>query len=117
MIARYTRPAMGRIWDDENKFGVWLEIEVLACEAQAQLGVIPKEAAANIRRSAKFNVPRILEIEEEVADEAKLEYSETTGALFADVVAADLDRLSLWEFWIGNTDWSVAASWISASAA
>jgi adenylosuccinate lyase len=66
MIARYTRPAMGRIWEDENKFAVWLEIEVLACEAQAQLGVIPQEAAANIRRSAKFNVARILEIEEEV---------------------------------------------------
>lgn len=66
MIARYTRPAMGRIWEDENKFAVWLEIEVLACEAQAQLGVIPEEAAVNIRRSAKFNVARILEIEEEV---------------------------------------------------
>lgn len=50
-----------------------------------------------------------LEIEEEVADEAKLEYAETQGALFADLVAADLDRLSLWEFYIGNTDWSVAA--------
>lgn len=50
-----------------------------------------------------------LEIEEEVADEAKLEYSETQGALFADVVAEELNRVSLWEFWIGNTDWSVAA--------
>ncbi|MCU0454353.1 MAG: adenylosuccinate lyase [Bacteroidetes bacterium] len=66
MIARYTRPAMGRIWEDENKFAVWLEIEVLACEAQAQLGVIPNEAAVDIRRSAKFNVARILEIEDEV---------------------------------------------------
>jgi hypothetical protein len=50
-----------------------------------------------------------LEIEEEVADEAKLEYSETQGALFADLVAEELNRVSLWEFWIGNTDWSVAA--------
>jgi len=50
-----------------------------------------------------------LEIEEEVADEAKLEYSETTGAVFADVVGPALDRVSLWNFWIGNTDWSVAA--------
>ncbi len=50
-----------------------------------------------------------LEIEEEVADEAKLEYSETQGALFADLVADELNKLSLWEFWIGNTDWSVAA--------
>lgn len=50
-----------------------------------------------------------LEIEEEVADEAELEHSETQGALFADVVADELNRVSLWEFWIGNTDWSVAA--------
>lgn len=50
-----------------------------------------------------------LEIEEEVADEAKLEYAETQGALFADVVAESLDRISLWQFWIGNTDWSVGA--------
>ncbi|HEX9614468.1 MAG TPA: lyase family protein, partial [Bacteroidota bacterium] len=66
MIPRYTRPAMGRIWEDENKFRIWLEIEVLACEAQAELGVIPKDAAKVIREKAKFNVRRILEIEEEV---------------------------------------------------
>ena len=66
MIARYTRPAIGRIWEDENKYRIWLEIEVLACEAQASLGVIPKDAAAHIRTSAKFSIPRILEIEEEV---------------------------------------------------
>lgn len=50
-----------------------------------------------------------LEIEEEVADEAKLEFTETTGALFSDIVAEPLDRISLWEFYIGNTDWSVSA--------
>jgi adenylosuccinate lyase len=66
MIPRYTRPDMGRIWADENKFSVWLEIEVLACEAQAELGVIPKDAAKVIRRKAKFDVPRIDEIEREV---------------------------------------------------
>lgn len=50
-----------------------------------------------------------LEVGEEVADEHGLEYSEQTGALFADVDQPTLDRLSLFEFWIGNTDWSVAA--------
>lgn len=50
-----------------------------------------------------------LEIEQEVADEHKLEFSETTGALFADVDSSTLDRLSLFEYWIGNTDWSLAA--------
>ena len=57
---------MGRLWEDENKYRIWLEIEVLACEAQAQLGLIPKEAVENIRSKAKFNVARVLQIEEEV---------------------------------------------------
>ena len=66
MITRYTRPEMGKIWEDENKFRVWLEIEILACDAQAQLGVIPKEAVDVIRAKAKFDVDRILQIEDEV---------------------------------------------------
>ena len=66
MIERYTRPAMGKIWEDENKFRLWLEIETLACEAQAELGVVPKEAVGVIREKGKFNVARILEIEKEV---------------------------------------------------
>lgn len=57
---------MGKIWEDENKFRVWLEIEILACEAQAELGVVPKEAVGVIRSKAKFDVNRILEIENEV---------------------------------------------------
>ncbi len=66
MIARYTRPAMGRIWEDENRFRIWLEIETLACEAQAELGIVPKESVKVIREKADFNVARILEIESEV---------------------------------------------------
>ncbi len=66
MISRYTRPEMGAIWSEKNKFSVWLEIEILACEAQAELGVIPKDAVAGIRKKAAFDVDRILEIEEEV---------------------------------------------------
>lgn len=66
MIPRYTRPEMGAIWSDENKFAIWLEIEILACEAQAELGVIPGDVAAAIRKKAAFDVGRILEIEEEV---------------------------------------------------
>lgn len=57
---------MGKIWEDENKFRIWLTIEILACEAQAELGVIPKEAVEVIRQKANFSVPRILEIENEV---------------------------------------------------
>ncbi len=66
MIPRYTRPAMGRIWEDQNKYSIWLEIEILACEAQAQLGVIPAEAVRVIREKAAFEVARIDEIEAEV---------------------------------------------------
>jgi adenylosuccinate lyase len=66
MIARYTRPAMGRIWEDHNKFHIWLDIEILACEAQADLGVIPREAVEVIRAKATFDVGRIDEIEREV---------------------------------------------------
>jgi len=63
MIARYTRPAMGRIWEDHNKFQIWLDIEILACEAQADLGVIPREAVEVIRAKATFDVGRIDEID------------------------------------------------------
>ncbi len=65
MISRYTRPAMGRIWEMQNKFEIWKEIEILACEAQAELGAagITKEEAAWIREHADFTVERIDEIE------------------------------------------------------
>lgn len=65
MIPRYTRPAMGSIWEPENKFAVWKEIEILACEAQAELGQcgITKDEAAWIRAHADFRVDRIDEIE------------------------------------------------------
>ncbi len=54
---------MSKVWSDERKFQIWLEIEVLACEAMAELGQIPKEDAAAIRKRARFSVPEILEIE------------------------------------------------------
>ena len=65
MIGRYTRPEMGAIWELQNKFEIWKEIEVLACEAQAELGKsgITKEEAAWIREHANFTVERIDEIE------------------------------------------------------
>lgn len=65
MIERYTRPEMGAIWTDENRFNAWLEVEILACEAWAELGDIPKEDVALIREKASFNIDRIKEIEEE----------------------------------------------------
>ncbi len=63
MIKRYAMPEISQIWDDENKFQIWLDIEILACEAQAELGNIPKEAVEEIKKKARFSVERILEIE------------------------------------------------------
>src|SRR5437764_6498022 len=54
---------MRDIWSDERKYQIWLEIEILACEAMAQLGQIPKQDAAEIRKKARFSIPEILEIE------------------------------------------------------
>ena len=66
MIARYTRPEMGRVWGDENKFKKWLEVEIAAAEAEADASLIPKSAAGAIRRRGRFDVNRILEIEKRV---------------------------------------------------
>lgn len=65
MIDRYTREEMGKIWTEENRFNAWLEVEILACEAWAELGDIPKEDVRKIRENAKFDVDRIKEIEAE----------------------------------------------------
>ncbi len=63
MIKRYTRAEMGALWTDESKFRTWLEIEILACEAQAELGLVPADAARVIREKADFEVARIQELE------------------------------------------------------
>lgn len=63
MIERYTNPEMGNIWTLQHEFEVMLDVEIAACEAMAELGEIPKEAAANIRAKAKFDLPRVKEIE------------------------------------------------------
>ena len=65
MIPRYTRPEMGTIWTEENKYRIWLEIEILAIEKQELLGIVPAGTAKNIRRKATFQVARIEEIERE----------------------------------------------------
>ncbi|OTN76691.1 adenylosuccinate lyase [Enterococcus sp. 8G7_MSG3316] len=63
MLERYTRPEMGAIWTDQNRYQAWLEVEILADEAWAELGEIPKEDVALIRENATFDIDRILEIE------------------------------------------------------
>jgi adenylosuccinate lyase len=63
MIERYTLPEMKLIWSEENKFRKWLDVEIYACEALAELGQVPAEALAQIKEKADFDVRRIAEIE------------------------------------------------------
>ena len=65
MIPRYSRPAMTKIWEPDNKFRIWFEIEAHACDAQAKLGVIPAEAAKAVWQRGKWDIDRIDEIERE----------------------------------------------------
>jgi len=65
MIPRYSRPEMSQIWTDESRFQIWFEIEAHACDAQAELGVMPSEDAKTIWEKGKFEVKRIHEIEAE----------------------------------------------------
>ncbi len=66
MIPRYTRPEMAKIWEAENRFRIWLDIELLAMEAMTEKGWIPADALARVRTKARFDVARIDEIEKRV---------------------------------------------------
>jgi adenylosuccinate lyase len=66
LIARYTRPEMGRIWSEENKFRQWLAVEIAATETLAEAGLVPRQAAKTIRQKADFDLARIHQIEAEV---------------------------------------------------
>ncbi len=120
MIPRYSRPEMARIWEPENRFRIWFEIEAHACDAMAELGLVPKEAAKALRERGRFEVARIEEIEREihhdviafltnlaehVGPEARFVHQGMTSsdvldtclaiqlAQAADLLIADLDRL------------------------
>ncbi len=66
MIERYTLPEMGNLWSEQAKFQGWLDVELAACQANAELGRLPEQALQQIREKASFDVGRILEIEAEV---------------------------------------------------
>ena len=66
VIERYTLPEMGELWTDTYKLQTWLRVEIAVCEAQAELGYIPAEAAEEIKAKASFDPQRVLEIESEV---------------------------------------------------
>ena len=109
MIPRYTRPEMASIWEPQTRFKIWFEIEAHAADAQAELGVIPKEAAKTVwakARNVTFDVARIDEIEREtkhdviaflthlaeiVGPEARFVHQGLTRA--ADLLVADVDKV------------------------
>mgnify|MGYP006235787745 CR=1 FL=1 len=66
MIERYTRKEIKNIWEDKNKYSIWLDIEIAAAEAMEKLKIIPKGVTKKIKSKAKINVKRILQIEEKV---------------------------------------------------
>ena len=66
MISRYTRPEMGRIWSEENRFQKWLDVELAASETLAEAGIVPRGAAQKLRERARIDVKRINEIEAKV---------------------------------------------------
>src|SRR5450432_2736845 len=64
MIARYTHPDMGRIWSDQRRYETWLLVETAAADAMAAAGLVPAEAARDIRERGAFDIARIEEIEQ-----------------------------------------------------
>jgi adenylosuccinate lyase len=92
MIERYTRPEMGRIWSEENKFRQWLEVELAAVEALAEAGQVPADAARLLRRHAACEVGRIQEIEREV----KHDVIAFTTAVAESMAAAGQAAASRW---------------------
>src|SRR5580698_4305875 len=91
MIARYTRPAMGRIFSDENRFAQWLEVELASTEALAELGDVPLEAAHALRAHAGFEVARIHAIEREVKHDV-IAFTTAVSEKMAEAGAADASR-------------------------
>jgi adenylosuccinate lyase len=91
MIPRYTRPEMARIWSDESKFRSWLEVELAAAEALAELGEVPPDAAAALRRHAAFDTARILEIERDVKHDV-IAFTTSVAEKMAAAGAAEASR-------------------------
>src|SRR6201992_1598157 len=83
MIARYTRPELGRIWSDANKYQCWLTVEVAASQTLAKFGLVPQSAADAIRNKGAFTVDRINQIESEVRHDV-IAFTTTVAEHIAD---------------------------------
>jgi len=92
MIERYTRPAMGAVWSEQNKYQCWLEVELAAADALAELGEVPSGAAAELRSSAAFSLARIHEIERVVRHDVIA----FTSAVAEEMKAKGVAKSSRW---------------------
>ena len=91
MIPRYTRKEMGQVWSDESKYRCWLEVELAASDALAEIGEVPKEAAAALRQHAGFSVERIDAIEREVRHDV-IAFTTAVSETMAAAGAAEASR-------------------------
>src|SRR5881227_2769400 len=92
MIARYTRPEMGRIWSDGHKYECWLAVELAASEALAEMGEVPAEAARALRAHARLDLKRIEAIEQEVRHDVIA----FTTAVAESMAAAGVPEAARW---------------------
>jgi len=83
LISRYTRPAIGAVWSDERKFQRWLDVEIAAMAAWAELGVVPADAVEAVRARARVDVARILEIEDRTHHDV-LAFTESVAELVGE---------------------------------
>lgn len=97
MIPRYTHPEMGRIWSEQRKFETWLQVETAAADVMADAGIIPRDAARDIREKGRFDIARIAEIEETVQHDV---------IAFTTAVAEQVGPSSRW-FHFGLTSYDV----------
>ncbi len=101
MIARYTRPEMGRIWEEQKKYEKWLEVELAATESLAELGLVPADAASALRAHAGFSVERITAIEAQV----KHDVIAFTTSVAETMAAANVAESSRWlHYGLTSTD-------------
>lgn len=91
MIARYTRPEMGAVWSEENRYQAWLEVELAAAEALSETGEVPLEAAQALRQHAKVSAARVAEIEATVKHDV-IAFTTTVAESMAAAGHADASR-------------------------
>src|ERR1700746_2797833 len=106
VIARYSRPAMARIWSDEGKLATWLEVELAATAAWAELGIVPEDAASRIAGATVPTAERVAELE------ATLHHD---TAAFVDAMAEQLGEAGRWVHF-GLTSSDVVATPLSLRA-